>query len=106
MDQDGFGRTLLDEIIDHKTDGHAVPRSEGYTRTSNGAPTPRQTTKGWWLLARLKDHSTQWFKLKDLKESNPLEVTQYARDNQIEDEPAFKWWFHSLSERGIAFSRQ
>ena len=61
-------------------------------RTRNGAPTPRQTTKGWWLLARMKDHSTEWFKLKDLKESNPLEVAQCARDNQIEDEPAFKWW--------------
>ena len=50
VDQDGYGRTLLDEIIDHKVDGNAVPRSEGFVRTRNGAPTPRQTTKGWWLL--------------------------------------------------------
>ena len=79
----------MDEIIDHKVDGNAVPKSEGLVRARNGAPTPRQTTKGWWLLARMKDHSTEWFKLKDLKESNPLEVAQCARDNQIEDEPAF-----------------
>ena len=54
VDQDGYGRTLLDEIIDHKADGNAVPKSEGFVRTRNGAPTPKQTTKGWWLLARLK----------------------------------------------------
>ena len=25
VDQDGYGRALLDEIIDHKSDGNAVP---------------------------------------------------------------------------------
>ena len=96
VDQDGYGRTLLDEIIDHKVDGNAVPKSEGFVRTRNGAPTPRQTTKGWWLLARMKDHSTEWFRLKELKESNPLEVAQCARDNQIEDELACSHTFGSV----------
>ena len=92
IDEDGYGRTLLDEIIEHKTDRHAVSKEDGHKRGPNGTVVPRETTKGWWLLARLKDHTTQWFKLKDLKESNPLEVAQYAVDNKIDDEPAFKWW--------------
>ena len=44
------------------------------------------------MLARLKDHSTEWFGLKDLKESNPIEVAEYAVNNKLEDEPAFNWW--------------
>ena len=42
----------------------------------------------------------EWFKLKDLKESDPLEVAQYAVDNQLQDAPAFKWWVpHTIRKR-------
>ena len=84
--------TLLDEILDHKFDETALTKEEGYTKGPNGTRVPKQTTRGWKLLVRMKDHSTEWYKLKDLKESNPLEVAQYAVDNKLEDEPAFKWW--------------
>mmetsp|Transcript_34844 Transcript_34844/g.53428 ORF Transcript_34844/g.53428 Transcript_34844/m.53428 type:complete len:92 (-) Transcript_34844:1672-1947(-) len=30
--------------------------------------------------------------LKDLKESNPIDVADYAMANKIQDEPPFKWW--------------
>ncbi len=30
--------------------------------------------------------------LKEIKESNPLEVAEYVKANHLEDEPAFKWW--------------
>jgi hypothetical protein len=39
-----------------------------------------------------KDKSTSWVKLKDLKASSPVELTEYAVANQIAEEPAFKWW--------------
>ena len=92
IDGDGYGMALLDEIIDHKCDDTAVKRKDGFVRGPNGSRVPKQTTKGWWLLVRLKDHTTEWYKLKDIKESNPLEVAQYAVDNKLDDEPAFKWW--------------
>ncbi len=44
------------------------------------------------LLMMLKDKSTSWVKLKDLKVSNPLELAEYAVVNQIMEELAFKWW--------------
>ena len=91
VDEDGYGRTLLDEIIDHKSDDSAVDKAGGFARGPNGSRVPRQTTRGWKLLVRLKDHTVEWFKLKDLKESNPLEVAQCAVDNQLQEEPAFKW---------------
>jgi hypothetical protein len=44
------------------------------------------------LLVRLKYHSTSWMKLKDLKESNPVELAEYAKGNELLFEPAFTWW--------------
>ena len=38
----------------------------------------RGTMKGWQLLVQWKDRSTCWTLLKDLKESNPVGVAEYA----------------------------
>ena len=92
MDDEGNGVALLDEIIDHKREATAISKEDGYVTGRNGVKKPKQTTVGWKLLVKLKDHTTVWIKLKDLKESNPLELAQYASDNQLVDEPAFKWW--------------
>jgi hypothetical protein len=37
--------------------------------------------------------------LKDLKESNPVEVAEYAVANKIDDEPAFAWWVRDVLKR-------
>ena len=92
IDEEGNTVSLLDEITDHKFDETAVKKEDGTIPGPNGSSKPKITTKGWWLLARLKDGSEQWIKLKDFKESNPLEVADYAVANQIADEPAFAWW--------------
>ena len=52
----------------------------------------RRTTKNWQLLVQWKDGSTSWTPLKDLKESNPVEVAEYAVANKIANEPAFIQW--------------
>ena len=39
-----------------------------------------------------KDGSTTWEPLKDLKESIPIEVSEYAVANKVDHEPAFAWW--------------
>jgi hypothetical protein len=52
----------------------------------------RQTTKGWELLVKLKDGSEVWLPLKDVKESFPIRVAEYAVQVRIQDEPAFAWW--------------
>ena len=45
---------------------------------------------GAGLLIAMKDGIEQWFPLKDLKESNPIDVAEYANYRGIDDEPAFK----------------
>ena len=45
-------------------------------------------------------------KLKDLKESSPIEVADYAVANRIFKEPAFKWWVsYTMRKRNRIISK-
>jgi hypothetical protein len=50
------------------------------------------TKKGWKLLVEWKDGLTDWLPFKDLKESYPVQVAEYAVANKIAEQPAFAWW--------------
>jgi hypothetical protein len=73
-DIDGNQYQLLDAIINHKLDGHAVQRADGF----NGQKRMKKTTKGWQLYIQWKDGTTSWERLADLKESNRVEAAKYA----------------------------
>ena len=51
------------------------------------------------MLIRWKDGSTTWFPLKDMKESYPVQVSEYAVLTQIHEEPAFSWWVPHVLQR-------
>ena len=87
---------MLDEIIGHKKNGSAINKEDGYWISKNGNKTPKKTTRGWKLCYRWKDGSIEWIPLKDAKDSNPLELALYARDNGLTDQPAFKWWVQDV----------
>ena len=78
----------MDSIVDHAKDGSAVSIDDFHIIV-NGQKKVRKTTKGWKLCVLWKDRTTSWEALKDLKESNPVEVTEYAVVNQIVLEAAF-----------------
>eukprot|EP00957_Ditylum_brightwellii_P169876 12929576-Ditylum_brightwellii.AAC.1 len=42
--------------------------------------------------SRRKDKSELWVQMKDIKESHPTKVAEYARVQGIDDEPDFVWW--------------
>jgi hypothetical protein len=52
-----------------------------------------------------------WIPLKDLKESMPVQVAEYAIANKIAEEPAYAWWVqdvlrhcdHIISEAKIQY---
>ena len=92
VDADGFSHTLLDSIQDHRKDGNAVERADGYVTTRSGRRRMRETTSGWFFKVLWKDGSEQWIPLNIMKESNPLEVADYATARGIDHEPAFQWW--------------
>jgi hypothetical protein len=51
----------------------------------------RQTTVGWKFLVEWDNNARQWIDLKILKESNPVQVAEYAIARNIGEEPAFAW---------------
>ena len=92
VDDEGNSYSILSEIVDHKKDGSAVSKDDAFVATRAGIMRRRQTTKGWKLLVNWKDGSSSWVPLKDIKESNPVQVAEYAVANKILEEPAFAWW--------------
>lgn len=89
-DAEGWRYTLLDSIIDHKSNDEAS--KDRFVYSKSGARRLRKNTKGWFLKIRWKDGNEQWVPLKDMKESHPVEVAEYAVANKLSHEPAFAWW--------------
>ena len=99
IDPEGHHYQLLSEITEHEKDNSAIPISEGTYTTRSGNVVPKKTTRGWKLRVEWKDGSSSWVALKDLKNSNPIELAEYAVANQIHEEPAFKWWVKEVLRR-------
>jgi hypothetical protein len=60
----------------------------------------RKTTKGLHFCVECKYGTTSWKRLADLKESNPVEVDEYATTKNLHDEQYFAWWVpHVLKKR-------
>ncbi|KAI2501495.1 Reverse transcriptase (RNA-dependent DNA polymerase) [Fragilaria crotonensis] len=92
VDSEGRAFALMSEIVDHESDARAMKIADGTFVDKQGRQRPRITTQGWRLLVEWKDGTTTWVPLKDLKESFPIEVAEYAVANKISEQPAFKWW--------------
>eukprot|EP00980_Cylindrotheca_fusiformis_P021606 scaffold8458_cov76-Cylindrotheca_fusiformis.AAC.2 len=107
IDSEGQEHVIFKEITDHKSDGNAIDKADGFYKTSNdGNLSPKRTTRGWKLCVEWHDGTTDWIPLKDLKESNPLEVEEYVIANRIADEPAFNWWVqHAIKKRNRILSK-
>jgi len=91
IDDEGYTHFVLKDISDHRCDNSAVRQNETGRRL--------KTTRGWQLCVEWNDGTSSWESLKDLKESNPLEVAQYASANQLLEEPAFAWWVPQVIRR-------
>jgi hypothetical protein len=105
-DSEGNHFLLLDDFVGHKAGKSAVRKEDGFITNQSGHRSRRTTTRGWKLCARWKDGSTSWESLKDLKESYPVQVAEYAIANGLEEEPAFAWWCrHTLKKRDRLIAR-
>ena len=103
VDTEGYTTHLLEGIVDYRVDwSKAHTKEEGYVWLKNGRKKQRKTTVGWELLVRWRDNSECWIPLKEMKESHPVEVAEFARARGIEDQPAFKWWVpYTLRKRDV-----
>jgi hypothetical protein len=105
VDSDGYSITMMKGIIDYrKDDSAAVPKSDMYVVTNRGQK--KMKNFGWRLLIQWADDSESWIALKDMKESHPVEVAEFARARSIADEPAFVWWVpYTLRKRDLILSK-
>jgi hypothetical protein len=100
VDDEGNRHILFEEIVDHRTDGSEVKQQDAFLTTCNGNKHRRETTKGWEILILWKNGSSTWATLKDMKNSYPVQLTEYAMQRRIAGERAFAWWIqHVLSKR-------
>jgi hypothetical protein len=68
---------------------------------TNGVKRRKQKTQGWQLMCQWRDGSTNWVNLKDMKQSYPVQVAEYAFANRIDDEPAFAWWVLQVTKKRL-----
>ena len=108
VDNDGWDTGILKEIVSFRTDPNvAVVKGENSNCTSlNGIKRPVITTKKWDVQVRWEDQSTRWVPLATIKESNPIEVAEFAMANTYVQESAFQWWVpHVIKTRRRIINR-
>jgi hypothetical protein len=82
MDKDGTQFRLCSGIIGHRHNGNAVDK-EYQIRISGEKKVKKKIISGWALEIEWRDGGTAWIELKTMKESNAVEVAEYALANQI-----------------------
>ena len=92
VDEHGHYGTFFDSVIDIRKDESVVKKEDGYIITNQGRKKRRITTKGWQACILWKEGSDTWVPLSEIKESNPVEVAEFAINRNIHHEPAFAWW--------------
>ena len=98
-DLDGNQYLLLKAIVDSKKDKSAIS-VDGKHATINGKTYLIKTTQGWHLCIQWRDGTSSWEPLSAMKESNPIEVAEFAVSQGIDHEPAFAWWVpYTLKKR-------
>jgi hypothetical protein len=103
---DDYGRsyTILQEITDHHFSDKAVKKEDGWVINKLGVRKRKVTTQGVEFAVEWRDGSTSRIALKDLKESNPVEVAEYTVANKIDDERSLGGYL-TWSSATIARSR-
>ena len=79
VDANGHTNTLIESIIDYKKGGSAVDLEDLYSTMNSVQRRMRQTTSGWKLLVLWKYGSEQLIPLNVLKDSNPVELSEFVK---------------------------
>ena len=74
---------MIDEIIDFRKNRDAVAKDKGFFMTKYGTTRKLKSTKGLEPHVRWKDGSKNWVNFKDMKDSYPVEVMNFANQKNI-----------------------
>ena len=100
VDKYGQRSVLFDAIINLRTDSTQIKEGDAYIHMSNVNKSRIYTTKGWGFFIQWKDGGSTWNQVKDVKESLPVQIAEYAVLNQIADKPAFAWCIKKVLKKG------
>ena len=78
VDSEGHHYQVLTEVTDNKKDDSPINKVDGFINSSSGNLHWKRTTPGWKLLVEWKDGSVDWVPLKELNQSNPVHLSEYA----------------------------
>jgi hypothetical protein len=101
VDDYGFSESLFTDIIGHRKNEEAAMPDEDFTALeASKKPFHARTTKGWDISIQWSDGSSSWHPLSEIKNSFPVHLAEYAVRNELQDEPAFRWWIkHTLRRK-------
>jgi len=99
IDSEGLHYVLMDAIVDWRQTHEALDEYNILQVSHNGNLHPRRTTQGYQLCVQWKDGSTSWEHLKDMKESYPTQVAEFAISKGIHNLPGFRWWVPQTIKR-------
>ena len=74
IDEEGCRHLLLDSIIGFQKSSKSVEKEDAFITSSIGTKRQRETTKGIKIHFKWKDGSTTWIKMKDAKDSYPVQL--------------------------------
>ena len=103
VDDDGNQYGILKGITNAKSDETAVLKANAWITMPNQLRRRRITTKGWKIKVLWEDGSESWLPLAIVKESNPIELAEFAIAKGIEKEPAFAWWVPQVLKKRSHF---
>ena len=106
VDIEGNRHALFDENADHRTDGKEIKQQDAFITSKNGIQRRLETTAGWEIIVQWKDGSTNWVSLKYMKESYPVQVSEYGVQSIISADPSIAWWvLYVLKKHNIIIAK-
>jgi hypothetical protein len=97
--KEGRRQMMFLAIMDNVGLPDIIPKSQGTSTNPYGIKQRKTTTSDWELLFEWHNGSTHWITLKDLKESYPVELANDAKEQKIDDKPAFAWWVPHVMQK-------
>ena len=106
LDSEVHHYQVLAKVNYHNICDTDITQVDSFIKSSNGNLQHKRTTCSCKILVEWKDDSADWVPLKDLKQSNPVELGEYAMKNEISDGTEFRLWVkYTLRRKDIIINK-
>ena len=82
-----YHNQLINTTLEHSKNSRAIENKNKWIITKRGRKSMRKTTVVWKFRVKWKYGTITWKPLKELKESNQIEMAEYVSTQGIQDNP-------------------